>query len=508
MKAETTTMTLPVTVFETGADKDIEFESTLADYLPNINRIIRADADLICEDVQTNGSKAEVSGKAVFSLLYESDFKQKLKRERFETEFSQKFDLRDLPEGDLFPSAKVKCSYVGCKTLNPRRFILRCRGDIGLTVKCMQRVPVVSMEDSKGAFFKSKRLSVAEYSSDILRDFNMEETLSLETAPPIGEIIYTALDFSSPEISKSKGSALIRSEATFKCLYEPEDEEADLQMALRHFPVVLTVEDDAITEESDLSACLSAGTVESEKDIDSYGENRVIQLRYGVRATLGCINRNELTVPTDMFFEEYKNESKASTLPYEEPLKEIKHRFTIEKAFDSAELSMTSCLDLNADASVTETVLGDDGISVKGNCGLTLFGQDNGYRSKDFTVPFSVLIPFANEGKECIVKSTAAARNGTAEIAGGRVSVRVPVELSISVTYKEKVTVLSSADIEKRVEEEKDGTPIIIYYPAKGESAWDIGKRYFTDPEKVKENNPDSFDKNGNVTEDGTVLYM
>ena len=94
MKAETTTVLLPVTVFEAGADKDVELESTLADYLPNINRIIKADADLTCEDIQINGNKAEVSGKAVFTLLYESDFKQKLRKERFSMDFVQRFDLR------------------------------------------------------------------------------------------------------------------------------------------------------------------------------------------------------------------------------------------------------------------------------------------------------------------------------------------------------------------------------------------------------------------------------
>ena len=79
MKAETTTIQLPRTILETGADKDIEFEGTLADYLPGINRVIRTEANIIPEEAVINGSKAEVKGKAVFTLLYESDYKEKLK---------------------------------------------------------------------------------------------------------------------------------------------------------------------------------------------------------------------------------------------------------------------------------------------------------------------------------------------------------------------------------------------------------------------------------------------
>lgn len=509
MKAETTTMLLPVTVFEAGADKDIEFESTLADYLPNINRIIRADADVMCEDVQIKGNKAEVSGKAVFTLLYESDFKQKLRHERFITDFIQRFDLRDLPDGELLPSAKVRCSYVGCKTLNPRRFILRCRADVSLTIKCMQSVQVVSMEDCKGAFFKSDKRGVAVYSPDILRDFSMEESVSFEAMPAVSEIIYTSLSFSSTEITQAEGSALIRSEASFKCLYEPEDEEASLQMLCRRFPAVFTIDDESITPESELCLSLTARSVEAEKDIDAYGENRVIQLRYGVRACLSCVNRTELEVPTDMFFEEYCGENKLSAIPYEEPVKDIKHRFTVDRIFEAPELSLTGCLDLNADVSVTEAMLTEDGISIKGSCDVNAFGTDgNGYRSQDFSIPFSELIPFSHTDKECVLKATALPQNAVAEISGGRLSVRIPTELSVAITYKEAMTVLSSAEIEKRTDTEEDGKPIIIYYPQKGENAWDIGKRYFVDPEAVKENNPSAFDKNGNVTEANTVLYM
>lgn len=509
MKAETTTVLLPVTLLEAGADKDIELESTLADYLPNINRIIKADADLSCEDIQINGNKAEVSGKAVFTLLYESDFKQKLRRERFSTDFVQRFELRDLPEGELLPHATVKCSYVGCKTLNPRRFILRCRADIGLTVKCMKNAQVVAMEDCKGAFFKSQSLTVAVYCPDIIRDFNTEETVSFETLPPIDEIIYSSVDFSVPEISQGEGNTLLRGEATLKCLYESEDENAPLQILSRRFPYAFTVEDESINQDSDISAKLILKSIETEKDIDSYGENRVVQIKYGTRVCIACVNRQETVVPTDMFFEEYSSENKPAELHYEEPVKDIRHRFVIDKVFDGNEYSLADCLDVNADINITETAIGEDGISIKGSCDVNVLGSDgNGYRSGDFNIPFSQLIPFSYSGKKCGIKACALPQNATAELTGGRLSVRVPTELSISLVYGEAITVLSSAEIEKREDSDKDEKPTVIYYPEKGESVWDIGKRYYVNPETIREDNADVFDKNGVVTENNTVIYM
>lgn len=509
MKAETTNVLLPRTVFEAGVDKDIELESTLADYLPNINRIIRADADVVCEDVSISAGKAEVSGKAVFSLLYESDFKQKLQCERFSTDFTHRFDLKDMPDAELYPTAHAKCSYVGCKTLNPRRFILRCRADLGLEIKCMQSVQTVSMQDSKGAYFKSTKQKMAVYSPMIIRDFNMEESISLDAMPPVSDIIYTTLDFSAGEVSVSQGTALIRAEAAFKCLYEKEGEEGGLQLAVRRFPMALTVDDEAIQADSDINLSLNAKSIETEKEIDAYGENRVIELRYGVRAELNCVNRQEIEVPTDMFFEEYENENKLQSLPYEEPSKELKHRFTLEKVFEIPEMPIDNCLDLNVSVSVSEAVLAEGGISVKGSCGMNIFGaSSDGYRAHDCNAAFSELLPFTVSNPDCRFKISAEAQNPTADITSGRLSVRIPIQLCVTITYKERLTALVSAEIEKRTDTDAASKPIIIYYPQKGETAWDIGRRYYVNPAEITENNADAFDKSGAIASDGVVLYM
>lgn len=507
MKAETTTVYLPATAFYTGVDKDIEFESTLADYLPNINRIIRADAEVFCEDVNISNGKAELSGKAVFSLLYESDFKNKLHCERFSTDFTHRFELKDLPDAELFPTASAKCSYVGCKTLNPRRFMLRCRADISLDIKCMMPVQTVSMKDVLGAHFKSEKHTVAVYNPTIVRDYNMEESVPLDGMPSVGDIIYASVDISAGEITTADGSAVIRAEAAFKCLYEKEDD-GDLQLATRRFPVVLTVDDDAIRADSHISYCLTAKGAETEKDIDAYGENRVVRLNYSVRAELNCINKQEVEVPTDMFFEEYDNENKLSAAPYEQTDKEQKHLFTVEKVLEIPEMLLERLVDLNVDLSVTDTALGDDGVSVKGSCFINVFGQTaDGYRAHDCNIAFSELLPFSGD-KGSRYKVSAVAQNPTADVSGGRLSVRVPVLLCLTATHKESISVLSSAEIEKREDTENGERPIIIYYPQKGESAWEIGRRYHVNPAIIVENNADAFDKDAVIAANGVVLYM
>ncbi|MBQ7048688.1 MAG: DUF3794 domain-containing protein, partial [Clostridia bacterium] len=271
MKAETTKVLLPRTVLETGIDKDIEFEGSLADYLPGINRIIRTEANLLPEEIELNGSKAELKGKAVFSLLYESDYKGKLKNEKFTVNFNQKFDVGELPKGENFASVSCRCSHVSCKTLNPRKFILRCRGDIRLCVSADAEAEVVATSSDSGAFYKTDTVSLSGKLPPLRKDFNVEESFNFEGATPISEIIYSHIKLIPESIEFSDGNAVIKFNGSYKCLYEEEGEEYKTTLATRKLSTSVTIEDDSISANSAGWAELIYDGCEAIKEQDNYG---------------------------------------------------------------------------------------------------------------------------------------------------------------------------------------------------------------------------------------------
>lgn len=512
MKAENTTLLLPRTVFETAADKDIEFEGNLADYLPGINRIVRAEANVCCEEAELIGGKAEVKGKAVFCLLYESDYKGKLKSERFTLDFSHRFDVGELPEGNCFPIVKSRCSYVSCKTLNPRRLMLRCRADLGLEIKCMQKVEVVSAADCKGAFFKKENHTVAEYRPTLHRDFGLQESLSLEGLPPVAEIVYTSLSFSAPQISLSEGSALVRCNGRFKCLYEEESEEGRIKFAEKSFTASFTVDDECIKEDSLAEATVDCVSCSAQREMDGYGENRIINFSGSVGLHLNCEGKQTVTLPTDMFFEDWRCENANGTLVAEKSVLPIQHKFYVEKTVEIPELQPELCLDTNAEVSVSETAVSDDGITVKGVCAMNILCKcGESYRAHDMSLNFAETIGEAGVNKETRYKALAEVTSATAEISGGgQIRVRVSGEIRLGGVSKKQMTALVGSEVSKREpEEDPDGArPIIIYYPEKGESAWDIGKRYHIDPQAVIAANPAAFGKDEIISSKSAVLFV
>ncbi len=508
MKAETATIQLPRTVLETGADKDIEFEGNLADYLPGINRVIRTGANIIPEETVISGTKAEVKGKAIFSLLYESDYKGKLKSEKFTTDFSQRFDIGELPDGQCFPSVSCRCSYVGCKTLNPRRFVLKCRADIRLDLKSMQNIATISVADYKDAFFKSETHSFLAPHPVLRKDFNVEESFTLEGMPPVAEIIYAALQFSTAEANLSDGSVLVRCNGVFKCLYE--EEEGSVKLLERSFPAAFTIDDEIISDDCKVLTDIICGNCEVLKEQDNYGENRIVSMAATAIVNVNIKKKQELTTPIDMFFESYECVSKTEQLTYENTELLPKHRFTIEKIFEMPDMIFESCVDTNGELYITEAIADGKGINIKGNCTLNILGNNgNGFFANDVNIPFNEYIPISGIDKDCKIKFTEKSVNAIAEITGnGKINIRATADVCGIYCKKNSINAITAAEINKRESVEGDRKPIIIYYPVMGETAWEIGKRYYKNPKTVITGNDDIFDKDGTVVKRDAVLYI
>lgn len=544
MKAEYRELFLPQTFYDSRAEKEIELECSLADYLPNISRILRVDAVLLKDGIEISGERAEVKGQAVFSLLYESDYKGRLKSVSYSTDYCQRFDLKGLGSEEVFATAEQRCAFVSCKTLNPRRFILKCRAETSLCVRVMKPFKSVEIKDENGFFYKEEPLRVQELKSSLERDFTLEESISIDNLPPINEIISQSLRFTNPEVSTSDGMAIVRCEGIYRALYEtvefengvgagkekiagdgePTDElvgeggndaSTDCKglyaFVEKRFPVSLTVESDAVSEDSVAEAQIMLRSLEPSLDIDAYGENRVIDLTYNLRLVLEIACENETSVATDMFAEKYDVKCKSGDLVCERTLKAERFGFNLEKVFEIPTMTMEKCLECVAELSVSEVKIDEerDGITVKGLCVLSALGTsgdgfDTVEHSVSFTERFAMSVPDGAYKVRAQVSSTVV----SAEVVGrGRLNVRVGAEISATAICKTKSTVLLDAELE-RVNEESDGAQVIICYPEKNESLWEIAKHYRVDPEKLLKQNSAVFNDKGLVSKARAFIFI
>ena len=126
MKSELQTISLPKAIKPEHCFKDIETEGVLPDYSPDISRLVRVDAAPCVENVRCD-DKCEISGKLVFGLLYESDYKSKLAYTTFTVPFELKCDA--LAAKEIYPDVRCDCTYLTCRLLGQRKVSIKAKLD-------------------------------------------------------------------------------------------------------------------------------------------------------------------------------------------------------------------------------------------------------------------------------------------------------------------------------------------------------------------------------------------
>ena len=118
MKASTRTVYLPRRICHTTSEKEITLENPLPDLSPDISRLIRAEATAYPEQTEAGKDGVTVSGRVVFGLLYETDYKNKLAHASMTT---------GLPAARWTPmSASSACMSIAACFLRGRFFCAAC----------------------------------------------------------------------------------------------------------------------------------------------------------------------------------------------------------------------------------------------------------------------------------------------------------------------------------------------------------------------------------------------
>ena len=88
MSIITNEILIPKKIFSSKVDKDLDFDSSLPDFCPDIARIVKVDCTPFSESCTISDGKAVLKGKVVYDILYETDYKNRLRCCNFTQEFS------------------------------------------------------------------------------------------------------------------------------------------------------------------------------------------------------------------------------------------------------------------------------------------------------------------------------------------------------------------------------------------------------------------------------------
>ena len=511
MAITTSDLLIPKKVISTKIDKELEFDSPLPEYCPDIARIIKVDCTPFAEGCSIADGKVTVTGKAVYDVLYETDYKSRLRCCNFTQEFSQSIPIPRSDAENITAFCDIVCEKIGCKLLSPRRLVVKSTLNAHFEIEGESSVKALSVNEDKETFFRKKTIGFDGRTLLHEGNYKFGDSLPLaQSEKSIGEIICGNVVLQAPQITLSPGRAEIKSSASVHALCEEEDSEGKYFMSVKTLPINIEYTNDAIEDYKNISVTLEASDAEFSPELDQYGESRVIKTSFGVKMCMKINEPKAYTVAEDMFEKDFDSIPVVANAVLPHLSSKNETSFSAESKLSPMTPQPETLLDSSARDYGSTVEVNEDGITVDGAFIVTLLADTaEGIQSFDHSIPYRQFIPLElPQCKTSVVADTTPLEVISTLHSDGSATVRVIATARVYIYTESEETFIS--EVTKRTSREAaDESSMLIYcFPKKDEDLWSIAKLYRADPESIIVANPNRFDNMGTLLESGKPILI
>ncbi|MEA4833472.1 MAG: DUF3794 domain-containing protein [Oscillospiraceae bacterium] len=493
------------TVFSSDARCRIESEAVLPDYKPDINRILSVEAR---PRISHKGAyeksgivNAEIDGVCVFNVIYSTEKEDGYYSFTFFKDFRQDFKstLSDVNSHDfetISLVAEALPSETGGRLLGPRKIVLKTECIVSVSLKANKRIEYYSSVSLPEAETISKKASMtaleysSEYESSITETLNLPaEYLQIRDILDCDAIVYPK------EIKASDGKISVIACADIYVMYSPDSSEDKKPISFVQ-PIEFSFTRDILecTADDSVIVPMMCTYVKYTAEADNYGDTKVIKLEIGYKADTSIMRSMMLECVSDMYYPGKSCDTKAGHILGEKIIGSF-----IENAQTTIDISApegtTSADAVRARCVYKESTTENGKISVNAKLYTKLLvSGDNGQMSpveSEQDIKFFI-------GEEPKTDKTNGAMR--IELIGGVTSSDCTL---VSGTVKVRCDISTLAIVYEQVDEEiidnvssiqenahqPEKNEMVFCYPERGETLWDIAKKYSVSQAVITEMN-------------------
>jgi hypothetical protein len=491
---------IPKKIFTSRVDKDLELDATIPEFSPDVSRIVKVDCTPFTESISIQDGKAVLKGKAVYDILYETDYKRRLRCCNFTQEFSQTVPVPKSNAANLQAFAETDCERISCKLLSPRRVSVKVGLATRFDIEGEMPVKAVAVTEDRSAFFRKKTIGFDGKTATHESTYKFSEMLTLtQSEKAIGEIVCGRIDIRTPALTLSPGRAEIKTVATVHVLCEEENGDGKYFTSVKTLPINIDYSNDAIEEHKQISAKLTPIDCTFSPELDQYGESRVIKSDFSLGLCLKINEQFAHTVADDMFEKDYDSTPVRVSVALPHAHSKTESSFSTEAKLPALSPKPEALLDAGARSFGTSSQAVDDGVKTSGTFVVTLLCDTaEGVQSFDCPLPFERVFAQEFPADPSSVTADITPDEVVATLhSDGSATVRIIATARICV-YTESEDSFISEVTKRTARSEESDEPMLVYcFPTEDEDLWSIAKLYRTDPESIKATNPSHFDESG-----------
>lgn len=474
----------------------LDDDMIVPDKFPDISNKITEDGNIMVDSVKISPNKVNVNGKLKFKMMYKaSSSEDGIHRLDGSINFDENINMDGIEEGDTI-NVDFDIDDLSISVINSRKISIKAIITVTVLAETLHDEEMaVDLETNEAECIKDNLdiTQIAMRKKDLLR---IREEIDLGTGKMnINEVIWNTASLVGTQIKVMEDKINISGEIVIFVLYTAED--GPLQWVDANVPFNGIVEMPGCYEDMipSIELKLSAADIEAKPDYD--GEQRLLQLDGIVNVDIKLYEEQHLSILKDIYSRKKELLPITSMAEYENLLmKNVSKCRASEKIkvnLDNAHImQICSC---HGDIRLDDVSVEDDGIMTEGVIDVSVLyicsDDRNPLCCVRQSIPFSHKIEVGDINQNCIFKMRSMTEQLNCIMTGSD-EMEVKAVITLDCIVFDKISKEIIVDVEERdydMETISQMPAIVGYVVQKGDTLWNVAKKFYTTVDSLKEIN-------------------
>lgn len=467
-----------VTCLDTVIEQPVDFDFTLPDYCPDIEKILRCKLTPKIYNRSINGGQLQIDGVTVITILYIDSQNNTLRTCEQSLPFNSSFQVKELPQNVIIDT-NTKVEYVNCRALSQRRLSLHGAFSLYVKLNSIGYIDLFSPNDSENLEYNTSDINVSSLISLNQCLFSTGDDVSITNKPPIEVVLTSNVKVSVVDYKVISEKIIMNGELSVKLLYLSNTQEGKIEQVDCVIPFSQVLDCENINENAVVSLNLKVLSYDIHLKSEMLSENPVVSVDAKLSANVYGFEERTIPVINDAYSTEFVTKLENNPVGISNNIEVISDTFIQKEYLKLENQSILSVFDISNDFCIITPFNKDDNTYLNFKFNVCILAYDNNtpvYIEKIIDINKDInnylLKNFLNLNAELQSISYRLSDENTLEL-------RCEIKYSITHCGYESINVVENIKCDDKKIEKSD-CALTLYYGKAGEKLWDIAKEYNT----------------------------
>ncbi len=452
----------------------VQGDMIVPDSKPDILSTLNTSGMVSIYKKEVQNGRVRIDGNINVYIMYLADnAEDKVRGLNTSLDFSESFVLPECT-GDMRADLETCIKNIECKVLNGRKINIKVTLDTRIKVFVVDETEVIcDLNNSDIQVLKPTHKINSLIGAGETKAY-IKETINIDTKDNLAEILKCNLRIINKDVKNSYNKVLTKAEVELKIAYLTEENQ--IRVVTCELPVVGFIDMPNITENSMCDVHYQVKNIIVKPN--SVEEHSIyVEIEMGICAE--CYEEKEISLVEDMYStcSNLKFNKRVVTTVSNKMRKE--QLLNVNSKINMPEIIGNELIDVDIIPNITKITKNNSKIMCEGEMLLTVLYSEEGQmsiNSKNTTLPFEMTLDSIDNAEKMDAVPNVEIQSSNCKIDGGAINCNVDLKFDVGLQENRDLNIIDEI-LETELEDPQDYS-VIIYIVKKGDTLWQIAKRF------------------------------